>query len=50
MKIKLIFFLIVVTISTISCDSNQRYFPYNEGEQIFYDIFFKDKENKKKKF
>ena len=50
MKIKLIFFWIVVTISTISCDSNQRYFPYNEGEQIFYDIFFKDKENKKKNF
>ena len=50
MKTKLIFFVILVLTSTVSCDSNQRYFPYNEGEQIFYDVFFQDKENKKKNY
>ena len=50
MKIKLNFFWILILISTFSCDSNQRYFPYHEGEQVFYDVFFQDKENKKKNF
>ena len=50
MKLTLIFLFILSTPSTISCDSNQTYFPYNEGKHVFYDVFFQDKENKKKNF
>tara|TARA_B100000963_G_scaffold186841_2_gene162496 strand:- start:827 stop:1504 length:678 start_codon:yes stop_codon:yes gene_type:complete len=37
-------------ITLYSCKVSQNYFPHNEGKQVFYDIFFQDKEGKKKKF
>ncbi len=41
-----IFFLILIS----SCNINQNYFPHNEGKQVFYDVYFLDKENKKQNF
>ena len=41
-----VFFLLLIS----SCKFNQNYFPYNEGKQIFYDVFFQDKENTKQNF
>ena len=29
-----------------SCKLDKNYFPYNEGRQVFYDVFFQDKEKK----
>ncbi|MFL2660914.1 MAG: hypothetical protein ACJ0G4_03100 [Alphaproteobacteria bacterium] len=39
-------FLLIIS----SCKFNQSYFPNNEGKQIIYEVFFKDKENKKSNF
>jgi len=41
-----IFSLILIS----SCNINQKYFPHNEGKQVFYDVYFLDKENKKQNF
>ena len=41
-------FLLFLLLS--SCNFEEDYFPYNEGKQISYDVFFKDKENNKKNF
>ena len=46
---KLIFFSFLFLIIS-SCKLDQSYFPENEGRQIIYEIFFKDKDNKKKNF
>ena len=42
------FFLIFFFCITTSCKLDKNYFPYNEGRQVFYDVFFQDKERKKK--
>ena len=34
----------------VSCKLDQNYFPHNEGKQVFYNVFFQDKENKKKSY
>ena len=44
------FFLFIVLFLTFSCKFEEDYFPYNEGKQIFYDVYFQDKENKQKNF
>ena len=41
-----IFSLILIS----SCNIKQTYFPQHEGKQVFYDVFFLDKENKKQNF
>ncbi len=41
-----VFFFIALT----SCKTSKNYFPYNEGKQIFYDVFYQDKENRKQNF
>jgi len=46
---KSIFFLFFFLFFT-SCKLNQNYFPSNEGKQVIYEVFFQDKENKKKNF
>jgi len=43
-------FLFIITFLLTSCNFEEGYFPYNEGKQVFYDIFFQDKENKKKNY
>ena len=43
--------LIIFSFFVISsCRIQENYFPHNEGKQIFYDVFFKDKNNKKSYF
>ena len=41
-----ILFLIMIS----SCKISENYFPHNEGKQLFYDVFFQDKEDKKMNF
>ena len=48
-KVYLSPFLFLLTLIS-SCKISQDYFPHNEGKKIFYDVFFQDKENKKKNF
>ena len=43
-------FLFIIFFLLTSCNFEEGYFPYNEGKQVFYDIFFQDKENKKKNY
>ena len=43
-------FLIFSFCLITSCKLDKNYFPYNEGRQVFYDVFFQDKEKKKKYF
>ena len=42
------FSLFLILIS--SCNSEDEYFPYAEGKKVFYNVFFQDKENRKKIF
>ena len=42
--------LFLISLLLTSCNLEEGYFPYNEGKQVFYDIFFQDKENKKKNY
>lgn len=48
-KSYLILFLFFFTMIS-SCKLSQDYFPHKEGKQIFYDVLFQDKENKKQSF
>ena len=41
-------FIFSLLIINSSCNFDKNYFPNNEGKQVFYDVFFKDKENNKK--
>ncbi len=50
MKIKKLYLFLFILFMFSSCKISQNYFPYNEGKQIFYDVFFQDKENKKQNF
>ena len=41
---------LILFVVTTACKVNEQYFPYNEGKQIIYDVFFQDKENKNNNF
>ncbi len=43
-------FSIIPLFFLSSCDSDLQYFPDNEGKHFFYNVFFQDKEKKKKNF
>ena len=48
MKLIWSFLTIFMCFAVSSCMNEKNYFPMKEGKNISYDIYFTDKENKKK--
>ncbi len=47
---RIFFFTFSLLLILSSCKIKKDYFPHNEGKQVFYDVYFKDKDNKKSYF
>ncbi len=47
---RIFFFTFSLLLILSSCKIQKDYFPHNEGKQVFYDVYFKDKDNKKSYF
>ena len=48
MKLIRLFLTIFISFTVSSCMNEKNYFPMKQGKNISYDIYFTDKENKKK--
>ena len=49
MKLIRAFLMVCMSFTVFSCMNEKNYFPMKEGKKVSYDIYFTDKENKRKK-